>query len=89
MTDYATQGHTRPDNVVELNNCRNHQSYCTCLSRSVTSEGTIIMQGFDATKITGGAHGTLQREYHHLAILNTICKMKYNGTLPEHIDAHQ
>ena len=65
-TDYAAQGHTRPDNVVELNNCKNHQSYYTCLSRSATSQGTIIMQGFDTTKITGGAHGTLRQEYRHL-----------------------
>ena len=65
-TDYAAQGHTRPDNVVELNNCKNHQSYYTCLSRSATSQGTIIMQGFDTTKITGSAHGTLRQEYRHL-----------------------
>ena len=50
MTDYAAQGRTRPDNVVELNNCKNHQSYYTCLSRSATAEGTIILQGFDSTK---------------------------------------
>ena len=31
-TDYAAQGRTRPDNMVELNNCRDHQSYYTCLS---------------------------------------------------------
>ena len=43
MTDYASQGHTRPDNVVELNNCRNHQSYYTCFSRSATAEGAIIL----------------------------------------------
>jgi hypothetical protein len=29
MTDYASQGRTRPLNVVDLNNCRTHQSmYC-------------------------------------------------------------
>ena len=32
MTDYAAQGRTRANNVVELNNCRDHQSYYTCLS---------------------------------------------------------
>jgi hypothetical protein len=37
MTDYASQGRTRPDNLVDLNNCKNHQSYYTCLSRSATA----------------------------------------------------
>jgi len=86
MTDYAAQGRTRPNNIVELNNCRNHQSYYTHLSHSVTTEGTIILQGFDTTKITGGAHGTLQQEFHDLEILNEICKMKYDGVLPMNID---
>ncbi|KAH7902892.1 hypothetical protein BJ138DRAFT_987353, partial [Hygrophoropsis aurantiaca] len=27
MTDYCSQGRTRPDNVVDLNNCNTHQSY--------------------------------------------------------------
>ena len=75
--------------MVDLNNCKNHQSYYTCLSRSATSQGTIIIQGFDTTKITGGAHGTLRQEYRHLEILDTISKMRYNGTLPEHIDGHR
>ncbi|EDQ98317.1 uncharacterized protein LACBIDRAFT_336072 [Laccaria bicolor S238N-H82] len=33
MTDYASQGKTRPFNVVDLNSCRNHLSYYTALSR--------------------------------------------------------
>src|SRR5882762_1435159 len=89
MTDYASQGRTRPDNVVELNNCRNHQSYYTCLSRSATSQGTIIIQGFDATKITGGAHGNLRQEFRQLEMLDAITKMKYDGTLPMNIDGHR
>ena len=32
MTDYAAQGRTHPNNVVELNNCKDHLSYYTCLS---------------------------------------------------------
>ena len=77
-----------PSNVVELNNCRDHQSYYTCLSQSVTAEGTIILQGFDSTKITGGAHSTLQQEFRELEILDLLCKMRYEGTLPDHIDGH-
>ncbi len=54
MTDYCSQGRTRPFNVVHLNNCRSHQSYYTCLSRSATDEGTLIIKGFNERMITGG-----------------------------------
>ena len=59
MTDFASQGKTRPYNVTDLNNCKNHQSYYTALSRSATAAGTVILQGFDSKKITGGASGAL------------------------------
>ena len=32
MTDYASQGKTRKQNVVDLNNSRSHQAYYTTLS---------------------------------------------------------
>jgi len=32
MTDYASQGKTRPFNPVDLSHCRNNLSYYTCLS---------------------------------------------------------
>ena len=54
MTDYASQGHTSPDNPVDLNSCRDHLSYYTCLSRSATAEGTIIVQPFHESTIMGG-----------------------------------
>src|ERR1700676_4792462 len=38
MTDYTSQGKTRPKNPVDLSNCRSHQSYYTCLSRSATAK---------------------------------------------------
>src|SRR5580704_8592105 len=47
MTDYASQGKNRPYNTVHLSSCASHQSYYTCLSRSTSAAGTIIMQGFD------------------------------------------
>ncbi|TFK48427.1 hypothetical protein OE88DRAFT_1634630, partial [Heliocybe sulcata] len=61
MTDYAAQGRTRTNNVVDLNNCGSHQSYYTCISRSSSSEGTIIVQGFDPKQIMGGASGYLRQ----------------------------
>jgi len=61
MTDYASQGKTRPFNPVDLSNCRNHQSYYTCLSRSATTAGTIIVQSFSPQMITSGATGYLRQ----------------------------
>jgi hypothetical protein len=46
MTDYTSQGKTRPKKPVDLSNCRSHQSYYTCLSRSATASGTVIVQSF-------------------------------------------
>ena len=89
MTDYAAQGRTCPDNVVELNNCKDHFSYYTCLSRSTTAAGTIILQGFDSSKIIGGATGYLQQEFHELEILDCVTKLRYDGQLPSSIDGHR
>ncbi|KAF8868708.1 hypothetical protein BD779DRAFT_1426872, partial [Infundibulicybe gibba] len=61
MTDYVSQGKTRTYNVVDLNNSYLHQSYYTALSRSASTAGTVILQGFDARKITGGASGALRQ----------------------------
>ncbi|KLO03749.1 hypothetical protein SCHPADRAFT_811814, partial [Schizopora paradoxa] len=52
MTDYCSQGRTRPFNVVHLNHCPTHLSYYTCLSRSATHEGTLILNGINSQAIT-------------------------------------
>jgi hypothetical protein len=88
MTDYAAQGKTRPFNIVDLNNCRDHTSYYTCLSRSATSEGTALIQGFDSSKITKGAPGYLRQEFREYEILDDITKQLYEGTLPTFINGH-
>ncbi|KAF9468480.1 hypothetical protein BDZ94DRAFT_1183142, partial [Collybia nuda] len=49
MTNYAAQGKTRPKNVIHLNSCFSHVSYYTCLSRSASATGTIIVQGFESS----------------------------------------
>lgn len=82
MTDYASQGKTRPYNVVDLNNSRTHQAYYTALSRSASAAGTLILQGFDAKKITGGASGALRQEFRELELLNEITRLRYVGKLP-------
>ncbi|KAF8223263.1 hypothetical protein L208DRAFT_1020364, partial [Tricholoma matsutake] len=61
MTDYASQGKTRPYNVVNLNDNCSHQSYYTALSCSATAAGTLITQSFHPQKITGGASGALRQ----------------------------
>ena len=81
MTDFASQGKTRPYNPVDLNNCRSHQAYYTALSRSSTAVGTVILQGFDAKKITGRASGALHQEFRDLELLDEITELRYQGKL--------
>jgi hypothetical protein len=89
MTDFASQGKTRPDNPVDLNNCRTHQSCYTVLSRSATAAGTLIIQGFHPQKITGGASGALRQEFRELELLNEITRLRYEGKLKESVVGDQ
>ena len=86
MTDFASQGKTRPKNPSDLNNLRSHQSYYTALSRSATAEGTLILQGFDSKQITGGCSGALRQEFRELELLDEITRLRYVGKLPSHIE---
>ncbi|KAJ7733308.1 hypothetical protein B0H16DRAFT_1468145 [Mycena metata] len=82
MTDYTSQGRSRIENPVELANCKNHMSYYVALSRGVTAEGTVIVQGFDAKKITSGMSGFLRQELRELEILDEITRLRFEGKLP-------
>lgn len=86
MTDYASQGKTRPDNVVDLTNCQSHQSYYTALSRSATAAGTVIVHPFAPGPITGMASGWLRQEFRELELLDNITKLRYKSKLPKHIE---
>jgi hypothetical protein len=88
MTDYISQGKTRPENPVDLSNCRSHQSYYTCLSRSATASGTVIVQSFSPRLITCGASGYLRQKFRELELLDEITKFRYEGKLPDHIQGH-
>jgi hypothetical protein len=88
MTDYTSQGKTRPKNPVDLSNCRSHQSYYTCLSRSATASGTVIVQSFSPQLITCGASGYLRQEFRELELLDEISKLRYEGKLPDHIQGN-
>ncbi|KDR76763.1 hypothetical protein GALMADRAFT_66895 [Galerina marginata CBS 339.88] len=81
MTDFASQGKTRPENVVDLNNLQTHQAYYTALSRSSTASGTLILQGFDSKKVTGGCSGALRQEFREMEILDEITLLRYNTKL--------
>ena len=85
MTDYSSQDRTRPDNPMDLNSCCTHQSYYTCLSRRATTDGTIIVQGFNLKVTTGGTSGYLRQEFRELEILDEITKLRYENALPDHI----
>ena len=85
MTDFASQGKTRPYNVADLNNLSNHQAYYTALSRSATACRTLILQGFDPRKISGGCSGpsgALRQEFRELELLDEIMSLMYTSKLP-------
>ena len=86
MTDFASQGKTRPHNPVDLNNCQSHQAYYTALSRSSTAKGTVILQGFHPKKITGRASGALRQEFRDLELLDEITKLHYLDKLPSSVN---
>jgi hypothetical protein len=88
MTDYTSQGKTRPKNPVDLSNCRSHQSYYTCLSRSATASGTVIVQSFSPRLITCGASGYLRQEFRELELLDEITKLRYEGELPPCVEGN-
>ncbi|KAI9064619.1 hypothetical protein FKP32DRAFT_1569567 [Trametes sanguinea] len=85
MSDFACQGRTRPDNVVHLKYCDNHQSIYTCLSRSSSLAGTLILDSFDMRKIRGGASTGLRTEYRELELLDEITALRETNALPAHV----
>jgi hypothetical protein len=88
MTVYSSQGKTRPDNVVMLNSCRDHLSYYTALSRSSTAEGTVVIQGFNPSKITCGAPGYLRQEFRELELMDEITRLRFKDKLSPSINGH-
>jgi len=89
MTDYGSQGKTRLYNPVDLQHSNTHQSYYTCLSRSATAEGTLIIQSLQPNVITGGCSGWLRQEFHNLELLDEITKLAFDSQLPLEINGHR
>ncbi|KAJ7101098.1 hypothetical protein C8R44DRAFT_888062 [Mycena epipterygia] len=86
MTDYSWQVKTRIWNVVDLLRCRDHTSVYTCLSRSSTAEGTVIVkEPPNWTKITKGLPGWMRQEFRELDMLDEITELRYEGRLSEEV----
>lgn len=85
MTDYSSQGRTRPYNVVDLQNCKDHLSYYVALSRSATAAGTVVVQYFDSWKIRKGISGWLRQEFRELELLDEITRLRFEGKLPAEV----
>ncbi|KAK7685961.1 hypothetical protein QCA50_010771 [Cerrena zonata] len=81
MTDYASQGRTRPFNPVDLRFCWTHQSVYTCLSRGSSLDGILILRDFDEKVMYGGVSGDLREELLELEYLDDISSLKYDGSL--------
>ena len=88
MTDYASQGKTRPYNPVDLQHSNSHQSYYTCLSRCASAKGTLIMQSLQPSMITGGCSGWLRQEFRDLEILDEITRLAFHSQLVPEINGH-
>ena len=85
MTDYASQGRTRPYNVVDPRHCRTTQSLYTCLSRGSSLSGLLLLNRLSVKKLKGGLNGHLRDELNELEILADITEMKYEGRLHEDV----
>ena len=85
MTDYASQGRTRPFNVVDPRHCRSTQSLYTCLSRGASLSGLLLLGRLDVNKLTRGLNGHLREELNELEILADITEMRYAGRLHDQV----
>ena len=84
ITDYVSQGKTRPFNVTDPKYLETYQSLYTALSRGSTSCGTVLLREIDSTRVQGGLkmkHGDLFREMQQLELLDDITTKQYQGSL--------
>ncbi|KAE9386532.1 hypothetical protein BT96DRAFT_1084033 [Gymnopus androsaceus JB14] len=85
MTAHASQGQSLSPNAMDLNTLSDHHAIYTALSRSWSADKTVILQGFDSSKLTRGASGQLRREYREIEILNDITQLRFEGKLPAEV----
>ncbi|KAJ3551661.1 hypothetical protein NM688_g4575 [Phlebia brevispora] len=82
MTDFNSQGHTRPWNPVDLSQCYTHMSIYTALSRGTSLEGTLLLCDFDDSRIRRGMSKELRKEFWDLEILNELTRLRVEGEVP-------
>jgi len=85
MTDYASQGKTRPINIVDLTNCRTHMAYYVALSCGSTANDTAILRPFSEEKIICDTSGYLRQEFRELELLDEITLLRFTQNLPQSI----
>ncbi|KAI1797626.1 hypothetical protein LXA43DRAFT_876934 [Ganoderma leucocontextum] len=85
MTDFASQGRTRPYNVAHLKHCQNHQSLYTCLSRGTCLAQTVVVGTFPTTKLQRGLSPNLRREFRELELLDHLTILRTTGQLPSSV----
>ncbi|KAF8582986.1 hypothetical protein K439DRAFT_1234255, partial [Ramaria rubella] len=81
MTDYASQGRTRPKNAIDLTGCNSHYSYYTCFSCSSTVQGTVVIKGFNPEVVQGGSPGWMRQEFRELELLDEITCIQQVGDI--------
>ncbi|KAJ4488808.1 hypothetical protein C8J55DRAFT_423376 [Lentinula edodes] len=81
MTDFASQGKTRPINVVDINNCKDYHGIYTALSRGSTASGTLLIQGFSPRKLTEHKYVDTREEFRELEILDEITRLQYENQI--------
>ncbi len=81
MTNYSSQGKTRPYNPVHLDYCKSHQACYTALSRTASAKGTVLLQPISPSKVQGGVHGSLRQEFRELELLDEITQLRYEHCL--------
>jgi len=88
ITDYVSQGKTRPLNVIDPKYLETYQSIYTALSRGSSSSGTVLLREVNPLRIQGGLkmkYGDLFKEMQQLELLDDITTQQYQGTLSSEV----
>ena len=79
ITDYTSQGKTRPINLVDIADCRTSMACYVALSRGISAEKTAILRPFSSKKLTDRISGYLRQEFRELELLDEITNLIYHG----------
>lgn len=85
MTDYASQGRSRPQNPMDPSDCKSIQSLYTCLSRATTWESNVLVSPISKVLAQSALSQQLRREFQQLELLNAITKLRFEGRLPDQV----